>query len=550
MLAVCLLTGMTAMAQGFGIDPREEVSASDVQVTAVNVAVMDGDSIRVVAPEDAEKTVAAASRSRRADEIKSEGKGGGPTQVLLYSFTYPSVDADGNKVTLSSLMAVPSRMFILTPAMPNNLVIGCHVTITSNFECPTEYNKTGGVFSWMSDVGMQIFYARYDIFRQPCCLVIMPDYEGYGITKNRAHPYLYQELTARQVVDAVRYGLALYKENIGKGFSFRNFEDGWKTVCVGYSQGGSVALATHRFIEENGLASELNFAGSVCGDGPYDPIEHFRYYMQDAGTTYDGSHKSEHEKETVSMPVVMPLILKGMCDRNPFMRQHAVSDYLSEKFLHIGIIDCLEAKKNDDKDKQYSTDNINAIFRKVREFGLDYQYGVPGGGTFHHKYSPESMQKMLFKEANDNVHGRLSEIMTEDALDYFRSLSQDAVVPSTRGVMQDLHRALASNSLVSGWKPTHRIAFYHSTYDTVVPYANLLSFIRHQDDLSYYFHSRSRSQAAGVNPSHVVSEEQADIYIMDDDTKKDHVDAGQSFYFWGSPSPDYKLMKWIFEGKK
>ena len=310
-------------------------------------------------------------------------------------------------------------------------------------------------------------------------------------------------------------------------------------------------MATHRFIEENGLASELHFAGSVCGDGPYDPIEHFRYYMQDAGTTYDGSNKSEHEKETVSMPVVMPLILKGMCDRNPFMRQHVVSDYLSEKFLHIGIIDCLEAKKNDDKDKQYSTDNINDIFRKVREYGLDYQYGAPGGGTFHHKYSAESMKKMLFKEANDNVHGRLSEIMTEDALDYFRSLSQDAVVPSTRGVMQDLHRALASNSLVSGWKPTHRIAFYHSTYDTVVPYANLLSFIRHQDDLSYYFHSRSRSQAAGVNPSHIVpSEEQADIYIMDDDTKKDHVDAGQSFYFWGSPSPDYKLMKWIFEGKK
>ena len=28
-------------------------------------------------------------------------------------------------------------------------------------------------------------------------LVIMADYEGYGSTKDRAHPYLYQDLTAR-----------------------------------------------------------------------------------------------------------------------------------------------------------------------------------------------------------------------------------------------------------------------------------------------------------------------------------------------------------------
>jgi hypothetical protein len=32
----------------------------------------------------------------------------------------------------------------------------------------------------------------------PCYnLVIMPDYEGYGVTRSHAHPYLYQELTAR-----------------------------------------------------------------------------------------------------------------------------------------------------------------------------------------------------------------------------------------------------------------------------------------------------------------------------------------------------------------
>jgi len=37
------------------------------------------------------------------------------------------------------------------------------------------------------------------------CIVIASDYEGYGLTKDRAHPYMVQNLTARQVADAVTY---------------------------------------------------------------------------------------------------------------------------------------------------------------------------------------------------------------------------------------------------------------------------------------------------------------------------------------------------------
>lgn len=544
-----LLAVMTGSGQNYSIDPSQPVSSADVEITAVNVAFFDNDSIRIVSPDEAKPAM--ARRRVMSNDITNEGDGGGPANVKLYSYTYPSVDADGNAVRLSSLMAVPTRMVINSFAKPSNLVIGCHVTITSNFECPTEYNRSGGTLSWMTDVGMQIFYARYDIIRQPCCLVILPDYEGYGATKDRAHPYLYQELTARQVTDAVRYGLALYKANIDSGEKFAEFEEGWKSVCVGYSQGGSVSLATHRFIEENGLSSELHFAGSVCGDGPYDPLEHLRYYMQDNGTTYDGGNKTQHERETVSMPIVMPLILKGMCDRNPFMRQHKVSDYLSDMFLNIGVINFINAKSQSKKEKQYSTDNINDEFKNYRKHGKNYYYHDDDGKLQIGSYSPSQIQEMLYKEADSNVHGKMEKMLTERAFNYFRSLQQDAEVPAGRGVMEDLHRALASNSLVSGWTPTHRIGFYHSTYDTVVPYANLLSFMRHQDGLGYYFadSSRKRSTAAGVTPSHIVGEDKADVYIIDDDTKKDHVEAGKSFFFFGSPSPDYKLMKWVFEGK-
>ena len=540
-MTIALLCALAqgALAQGELGNLPKTVSAADVKVTAVNDAYFTDEGIVVVSPDEAPEPALAR---RRASGLQDEGSAYF-VDAKLYSYTYPSVDADGNKVTLSSLMAVPKG----ATAVPKNLVIGCHVTITSNYECPTEYNKSGGWLSWMTDVGMLIDYTRHDGVRNPRCLVIMPDYEGYGVSKDRAHPYLYQELTARQVVDGVRAGLELFKQNS----SFIKFDDNWKSVCIGYSQGGSVSLATHRFIEENGLAEELHFAGSVCGDGPYDPVAHLGYYMNDNGETFDGGeNRTEHETATVSMPIVMPLILKGMCDRNPFMRQHTVSDYLSQKFLRTGVIDFINAKSQEDKSRQYSTDDINEAFRQMRKYGKTYMYYderyLPG--LTQGIYDATDMQEMLYKDDGDNVHGKLEQMMTTDAFAYFSG--SHSSLPSDRGVMKDLHRALASNARVSGWTPSHRIAFYHSSYDTVVPYENLLSFIRHQKGLNYYFHNRQRSQNANVNPPHIVEEKKADVYIYDDDTKKDHVDAGKDFYFFGSPSPDYKLMKWVVEGKE
>lgn len=48
--------------------------------------------------------------------------------------------------------------------------------------------------------------------RQEGDSIIAPDYEGYGLTKDLPHPYLSQRLTARQVLDAVTYGLELYQK--------------------------------------------------------------------------------------------------------------------------------------------------------------------------------------------------------------------------------------------------------------------------------------------------------------------------------------------------
>lgn len=481
------------------------------------------------------------------------------SSAYLFSFKYPSIDADGNKVVLSAMMGVPTKMFFKNwAAKPNNVLIACHETITSNWECPTNYNNGG---SWMSGVGMMLMYCRYDERRQPCCLVIMPDYEGYGCSADRPHPYLYQDLTARQVVDAVRYGIELYGVQ-GSSLSLDKLEDNWKSVSLGYSQGGSVSLAVHKFIEQNGLSEQLHFAGSVCGDGPYDPVAHLRYYITDDGNSYGAS--TEHRKETVSMPIVMPLILKGMCDSNPLMRQHTINEYLSNKFLTTNSLQMIEAKKNKKNRDQYSTDDITKQYKKYRKKGVKNSFSLPQlygdpvtvGGNF----SSADMQSMFYKETGGNVHGKLKEMLTEEGYNYFTNAANfevdgKRVTPTQRGLMQDLHRALESNNLTVGWTPQHRIAFYHSAFDTVVPFANLCSFVKNQTDLTYYLHDKdNRLGQAGASPTKTTNDEKkADVYINADNSKNDHVGAGKDFFLMGNllgTSPDYALFKWVIEGKK
>lgn len=388
----------------------------------------------------------------------------------VFTYEYPSVDADGNVVMLSSIAACPEKD---GGSQVRDIVIGTHITICSNNECPSNctnnYQETdwgvlfslagGKKFKLGKDTNVSL--ALIGIAITPVLaiwgaigiaaevksaepsnnfnLVIMPDYEGYGTTKNRAHPYLYQELTARQVVDGVRYGKALY-ENASETKSFRHpIRSDFRSISCGYSQGGSVALATHRYIEQNGLAEELHFAGSLCGDGPYDPMATLMFYM-----------KQDLEGQYMKMPVVLPLIIKGMLDSNPYMRVHKAEEYFTQAFLDTGVMDWLASKN-------FTTDEIADKWTAMGKAG----------------------QTTVF---DNKGHALMRDIMTPECYNYFKNLyeqystsymtSSGVPLPLQRGVYEDLHFALASNDMTVGWTPQHAILMFHSTSDNVVPYVN------------------------------------------------------------------------------
>ena len=388
------------------------------------------------------------------------------SDAIFYRFNYPSKSATGEDVVLSSLLIA------WTPSKPSakdsieSLHIYSHYTITDDKSCPTsDSNSTDRTLFGMlvkSKYGMGLNSAYNFISRS---IVIAPDYEGYGVSKDRSHPYLSREVTAQQVLDAVEYGLELYQKHVNDERALAIKSD-WRSFSLGYSQGGAVALAVHRYIEENDLSDALRFRGSICGDGPYDLVETLRYYLNDDGTSFDAS--TNHQKGMVTLPAVVPMIIKGMLDTHPDMKEHALEDYLSQQFLDTGIMDWIASKA-------FSTDDMSKKWYQQLKSGLN--------ANGRH-YTPGQMAELFYSPSSNNVWAKLDKLFTPEFYAYIADNNNFYTVPTEKGnVFQDIHRAMVDNSLCSGWEPKHRIQFVHSRGDTVVPYSNWLSFQNaHLDD--------------------------------------------------------------------
>jgi hypothetical protein len=421
----------------------------------------------------------------------------------LYTFNYPSIDKHGNRIILSSLMAFPyfTESNWNDGYRFNNIVIGCHCTITSNKECPSMYTASG---AFDSDVNMMQYYASWGKgFRKakddPAYynVLIMPDYEGYGISKERPHPYLYQELTARQVIDGVRYGLALFKQGRFTGKS-ESVSPQWaqrsdafrygKFFSIGVSQGGSVAMAVQRFIEQNSLTEEFPFKGSICADGPYDPVATLKYYMkEDTG--------SGHKAGELTMPVAIALIIKGMLDTNPLMMKYKPTDFFTQLFLDTGILTMIADKQYPSLEK--TTDDVKNHLENLARY--------------------DKYKNLLTSDGRAN----LEYVLTSRGWEYMTKLAKDQELPPYEE-MNDLISALESNNLTKGWIPQHPICLFHSMRDTVVPYPNCVN-------------------ARDVFRSMVT------LYVLDIYTSQDHVKACADFMFnaWGT-SPDIKFIRTLF----
>ena len=97
-------------------------------------------------------------------------------------------------------------------------------------------------------------------------LVIAPDYQGFGVSKDRLQMYMIHELCGRQNYDALEAGRKIFDDRSGL-----SLQDGWSLALAGASQGASNALATQRYMTQHNLCDVWHLSGSVVCDGPYSP---------------------------------------------------------------------------------------------------------------------------------------------------------------------------------------------------------------------------------------------------------------------------------------
>ena len=382
----------------------------------------------------------------------------------FYTFTYESTDAHGKPVTLSSaLIAWTAGASIET------VIIACHITVTNDSGCPSMHAQA----PLMNDV-MMMAAVPGSSENGPLShsIIIMPDYEGYGISRDRPHPYLARELTARQVIDGVLEGLRLYSQTPGA----LPLAQEWKSIALGYSQGGAVAVAVARQLEETGMDERLHFAGTMAGDAPLDLPATLRYYIEDNGDT--GGYRTSHRRGKVVMPVTLPLIIQGMLCSQSALDGYDASDYLSKQMLDTGILEQLAGK-------ELSTDDFMKVHYTLCENGL-----TAADGTI---YTPAQMQELFPSHGKSDswmgssyyVTADITKMMAPGVCDYLTSSgegagagggSQGSGATASEALVR-MSQVLRENSLTQGWTPTHPIVLAHSHYDTVVPFVNASLFM-------------------------------------------------------------------------
>ena len=392
-----------------------------------------------------------------------------PGTSTVYYFNYPTVNCAGERIVLSSALIAWTPTDRQETDSIETVHVYSHATIGSDEERPTStgLSKEQIMLQTLPRRSYESYLDQTPAEYVGRCIIIAPDYEGYGLTKDIPHPYLSQRLTAQQVLDATTYGLELYRKQSAEKIAdnpLMPLKEDWRLFCIGFSQGGAVTLALQRLIEEEGLSEQLHFYGSISGDGPYDLVETLRYYIEDDGTSY--GVKTDHRKNMSTYPIVVPLIIKGMCSTHPAMAKYRIEDFLSQQLIDTDVLSWIDSK-------EYTTADMSRMWNSQLNSGLTKS---------DRYYSPEQMAE-LFAPVDDKVAGHLEKMFTPATFAYLSNADSMAVVPiNPTTAQQALHLALAENSVTTGWKPQHRIQFYHSRGDMVVPFGNYLAFRDAQPD--------------------------------------------------------------------
>lgn len=201
---------------------------------------------------------------------------------VTFPVAYWSQTPQGDSLQVSGRVYLPKRRYL------NGILIANHYTMTSDVEVPSNMLSMESVLAMKG-------YA-----------VIMPDYVGYGLSRDQSHPYLHWRNAAQTAIDLLNCMPALLDHY---GYSYPI-----DVVVTGYSQGGAVALGVARMIEE--MDSNWIVRKLYAGAGPYDPAGTYLYSI---------------ERNEMGIPAAIPLIVMGL--NNAYQLDFELDDFFREPLL-------------------------------------------------------------------------------------------------------------------------------------------------------------------------------------------------------------------------
>ncbi|MFZ2989528.1 alpha/beta hydrolase family protein [Ideonella sp.] len=162
---------------------------------------------------------------------------------------YMTRDPAGNPATASTAVFVPSGTDAACSGARPTLLYAHGTTITKTFNMADIVNNDEGSL-------VAAMFAAHGY------IVVAPNYLGYDKSSLDYHPYLNAEAQALDMVDGLRAAKAHLAEAAAGTPSAQLF-------ISGYSQGGHVAMATHKVIERD-YSSEFTVTASAPMSGPHN----------------------------------------------------------------------------------------------------------------------------------------------------------------------------------------------------------------------------------------------------------------------------------------
>lgn len=207
------------------------------------------------------KNFLTANFGQNADQILLFVQSG----IEQYKITYLTEDLYGNETLASGAVMVPTDI-------NGALALGSiqHGTLFNEQDAPSYFNSD-------SEALLGSFFASTGI------LVGMPDYIGYGASKDSDHPYEHRQGLAKANADFI--------QAVREFMTEKKLEWNGKLMLAGYSEGGYATMATHKYLQDN-LSSELPVTISICGAGAYNKTGSFDQLINEESSGDIGHNRS------------------------------------------------------------------------------------------------------------------------------------------------------------------------------------------------------------------------------------------------------------------